>query len=117
MEGSYNKIFYSKWTVPSESYTLFMDILLETIRGEIAACIEQAYQKISLKDLMAKLHLTTEKDATDYGVKVKKWKLRKNHFVFGATEDKVEEREEVSVPARSFAENAVQYAKELEMIV
>ena len=48
MEGTYNKIFLAKGNVPAPSYNLFMDKLLETIRGEIGSCLEKAYHKISL---------------------------------------------------------------------
>uniref|UniRef100_A0A8D2FVH2 CSN8/PSMD8/EIF3K domain-containing protein n=1 Tax=Theropithecus gelada TaxID=9565 RepID=A0A8D2FVH2_THEGE len=45
MEGSYNKVFLAKGNIPAESYT-FIDILLNTIRDELARCIEKAYEKI-----------------------------------------------------------------------
>jgi 26S proteasome regulatory subunit N12 len=32
MEGSYNKVFLAKGNIPAESYTFFIDILLDTIR-------------------------------------------------------------------------------------
>ncbi|KAI2590786.1 proteasome 26S subunit, non-ATPase 8, partial [Homo sapiens] len=31
MEGSYNKVFLAKGNIPAESYTFFIDILLDTI--------------------------------------------------------------------------------------
>lgn len=48
MEGSYNKIFLSKDDVPAASYTFFMDILLDTVRGEICSCAEKTYEQISV---------------------------------------------------------------------
>ena len=36
MEGSYNKVFLAKGNVPAESYIFFVDILLKTIRLDIA---------------------------------------------------------------------------------
>ncbi|KAM4879769.1 26S proteasome non-ATPase regulatory subunit 8 isoform 2-T2 [Sylvia borin] len=33
MEGSYNKVFLAKGNIPAESYTFFIDILLDTISG------------------------------------------------------------------------------------
>ena len=35
MEGSYNKVIEIKDSVPAESYRVFMEILLDTIRNEI----------------------------------------------------------------------------------
>eukprot|EP00126_Sphaerothecum_destruens_P006262 Sdes_comp19287_c0_seq2m10331 len=45
MEGSYNKIMLSRSNVPAEAYSFFMDMLVNTIRNEIALCMEAAYQR------------------------------------------------------------------------
>lgn len=37
-----------------------MDILLDTIRGEIATCLETAFEKISAKDAARMLYLQSE---------------------------------------------------------
>lgn len=37
-----------------------MDILLDTIRGEIAVCLEKAYEKISPRDAARMLYLQNE---------------------------------------------------------
>lgn len=70
MEGSYNKIFLAKGNVPSPNYNVFMDILLDTVRGEIAACLESSYDKISLKEAARRLNLKSEKEVADFGSKV-----------------------------------------------
>lgn len=90
MEGSYNKvtsyvyfltkvlyftfvfkIFLAKGNVPAKNYNFFMDILLDTIRGEIAVCVEKAYEKLSLKDAARMLYLPNEEAAKVFGTKVK----------------------------------------------
>jgi 26S proteasome regulatory subunit N12 len=35
MEGKYNKVIDIKYNVPADSYKFFIDVLLDTIRGEI----------------------------------------------------------------------------------
>lgn len=70
MEGSYNKIFLAKGNVPAPNYTVFMDILLDTVRGEIAACLESSYDKISLKEAARRLNLKSEKEVAEFGNKV-----------------------------------------------
>lgn len=70
MEGSYNKIFLAKGNVPAPNYSVFMDILLDTVRGEIAACLESSYDKISLKEAARRLNLKSEKEVSDFGTKV-----------------------------------------------
>lgn len=47
-----------------------MDILLDTIRGEIAICMEKAYEKLSLKDAARMLYLPNEEAAKVFGTKV-----------------------------------------------
>lgn len=71
MEGSYNKIFLAKGNVPSPNYNVFMDILLDTVRGEIAACLESSYDKISLKEAARRLNFKSEKEVADFGTKVR----------------------------------------------
>lgn len=49
MEGSYNKVFLAKGNIPAESYTFFIDILLDTIRcggagrGRALQSVERAW--------------------------------------------------------------------------
>ena len=48
MEGSYNKVLSLKGNVPAESYNFFFDILLNTVRDEIASCLEKVIIKSQL---------------------------------------------------------------------
>ncbi|CAF1375604.1 unnamed protein product [Didymodactylos carnosus] len=50
MEGSYNKVFLAKGYVPSPSSNFFMEILLNTIRDEIAYCMEKSYRRIPFNE-------------------------------------------------------------------
>lgn len=113
MEGSYNKIFLAKGNVPAESYNFFIDILLETIRSEIAGCLEKAYRKISLHEAARMLNLPSQAAIKEYGAK-KNWVLGKdNYYTFGVEEKKTEE----ALPALELTEQVLEYARELEMIV
>lgn len=113
MEGSYNKIFLAKGNVPSPNYNVFMDILLDTVRGEIAACLESSYDKISLKDAARRLNFKTEKEVTAFGAK-KNWTLGADgSYHFANKEAKPKE----PLPSLELAEQAIFYARELEMIV
>lgn len=67
-----------------------MDILLDTIRGEIAICLEKAYEKISLKDVARMLYLPNEETAKNYGVQVRIvtfFNLLSNKFALNITHD------------------------------
>lgn len=113
MEGSYNKIYRTKLKIPSKYYDFFVDILLDTVRGEISECIERAYPKISVKEATKKLFLDGDDATRQYGVKIRKWKLKKDYFYFVKNDTKKEE----DVESINLAESVLSYAKELEMIV
>ncbi|OXU29788.1 hypothetical protein TSAR_006957 [Trichomalopsis sarcophagae] len=114
MEGSYNKIFLAKGNVPAASYNFFIDILLNTVRNEIGACMESAYDKISMKDACRMLNLSSEKEVLNFAKK-KNWNLTKDGYFYfsAASEKKVQE----PVPSSDLVTLAIDYARELEMIV
>ena len=114
MEGSYNKIFLAKGNVPAELYTLFIDILLNTVRDEIGACMESAFDKISIKDAARMLNLNTEKEVTQYCTK-KKWTVTKDGYLYFETQS--EKKVEEPIPSAELVTLAIDYARELEMIV
>ncbi|XP_013773839.1 LOW QUALITY PROTEIN: 26S proteasome non-ATPase regulatory subunit 8-like [Limulus polyphemus] len=113
MEGSYNKVFLSRGNVPAESYNFFIDILLNTVRDEIAACIEKAYEKISFNEAARMLFFQTPKQLMDY-TKKRKWTVRTGNLLVFSTEIK---HVDDNVPASDLATQAIEYARELEMIV
>lgn len=116
MEGSYNKIFLAKDNVPAESYTLFMDTLLDTVRGEIAACIEKAYQSIPCAEAARRLNLASQQAVLDYGTK-RNWVLgNDNCYHFNSLEDTNAAGAGV-LPSSELAGQTIEYARHLEMIV
>ncbi|XP_076242485.1 regulatory particle non-ATPase 12 [Calliopsis andreniformis] len=122
MEGSYNKIFLAKDNVPDASYNFFTDILLNTVRDEIGTCMESAYDKISIQDAARMLNLTSEEDMKAFAAK-KNWTLAKDgYFYFSTASEKKTEATNRSQPSRpipsaDLATLAIDYARELEMIV
>jgi len=113
MEGSYNKVFLARGNVPAENYNFFIDILLNTIRDEIAGCIEKAYHQIGLSEAARMLFFETQKPMKDYATQ-RSWRLGKDNFFHFDTESKDCDS---AIPARLLAEQNIVYARELEMIV
>jgi len=114
MEGSYNKIFLSKENVPAASYTYFMEILLNTVRDEIASCAEKTYEKISPSEMARMLYFDSSKQAEAYLSK-RGWKLKGgNLYVLNSPSTKPTED---LVPANDFASKTIEYAREMEQIV
>lgn len=117
MEGSYNKIFLSKGNVPSKYYTFFIDILLDTIREDIAGCIEKAYNKISEVEALRLLFFESKDKAglANYAVR-RKWTLNDKHeYTFANV--KANELHLPKLPAQKISLQMLDYARELEMIV
>lgn len=114
MEGSYNKVFLAKGNIPAESYTFFIDILLDTIRDEIAGCIEKAYEKILFAEATRILFFSTPKKMTDYAKK-RGWVLGPNNYYSFASQQ--QKPEDSTIPSTELAKQVIEYARQLEMIV
>lgn len=90
-----------------------MDILLSTVRDEIGACIEKAYEKISLHEAGKRLNLKSAEEVKAFGKK-RNWFLGSDN-VYNFAEKAVKPKE--VIPSVELAEQAIFYARELEMIV
>ncbi|OQR74714.1 26S proteasome non-ATPase regulatory subunit 8-like [Tropilaelaps mercedesae] len=116
MEGSYNKIFLSKDDVPAASYTFFMDILLDTVRGEICSCAEKTYEKISASEMARMLYFDSMRAAEAYLAK-RGWTLQGGVYILMKPKDRKSVLECNPIPAGTFATKAIEYAREMEQIV
>lgn len=64
------EVFLSGGNVPAESYNFFINILLDTVRNEIAACIEKAYERLALNEASRMLFFTNKDEMSEYAKKV-----------------------------------------------
>lgn len=113
MEGRYNKLFVAKGNAPSECYNFFIDILLDTVRNEIGACLEHAYERINVEQAGKRLYLPTKDAVQRFGQK-RNWILAADGFYhFSSETPKAKE----PIPSVELAEMTIGYARELEMIV
>jgi len=90
-----------------------MDTLLKTIRNEIASCIEKAYERISFKESTRMLFCDSEAAMTAYATE-RNWTLNPKDRVFYFHREK---KADDYIPAIDLAKQAIDYARELEMIV
>ncbi|KAJ3046047.1 hypothetical protein HDV00_003796 [Rhizophlyctis rosea] len=113
MEGSYNKVWHARANVPAEEYAFFMDILMGTIRNEIASCSEKAYETLPITDATTLLYFKTPDElrvfAEQRGWAVD-WQGGKVHF-------EVADTGASDIPATKMIHQVLGYAKELERIV
>ncbi|CAH3177649.1 unnamed protein product [Porites evermanni] len=114
MEGNYNKVFLARGNVPADNYHFFMNILLDTLRDEIAACTEKAYPCISLPEATRILYFESEKDMRAFGEK-RGWILKEDKYYYFELESEKETKQEI--PSYKMIQYMLEYAKELERIV
>ncbi|GBP13891.1 26S proteasome non-ATPase regulatory subunit 8 [Eumeta japonica] len=90
-----------------------MDTLLETVRGEIAACIEKGIPEYPFAEA-ARLNLSSQQAMLQYGQK-RNWSLDSdNRYQFAVQENT---SSGADFPSSELAQQAVEYARHLEMIV
>ncbi|KAG0246122.1 proteasome 26S subunit [Mortierella sp. GBAus27b] len=113
MEGSYNRVWSSRSDVPSKEYLFFIDILMDTIRNEIASCSEKAYTSLPLKDAGTLLFFTNMQDILNFAQE-RDWKVnpveQKAYFHSDADE-------KVSIPADQIIKQTMFYARDMDRIV
>jgi len=112
MEGAYNKVLKASTEAPSENYSLFMDMLMETVRDEIADCLKSAYNSMSLVEAQKVLALPNL-DVTKQYAERKEWKIENKVIQF--KKEMADGRAEI--PALNLIQQTLHYARELERIV
>uniref|UniRef100_A0A7E4VUU9 CSN8_PSD8_EIF3K domain-containing protein n=1 Tax=Panagrellus redivivus TaxID=6233 RepID=A0A7E4VUU9_PANRE len=116
MEGAYNKVVLNEKTLPSPYYAMFIRILTDTVRGEIAACIEKSYKRILIKDAIQMLLYDNEAAALAFA-DARGWKREKDMFNFDNLNTSASGPPKAHLDTTRIAKQAIYYAKQLEMIV
>ena len=102
-----------KDNVPAESYKFFIDRLLETIRDEIASCMEKAYERISIKACAKMLQI--DEGSAKRLAESRSWQVANGVVVFQQEKAKATAGE--GVPTDELAKMSITYAREMEQIV
>jgi 26S proteasome regulatory subunit N12 len=80
MEGSYSKVWSlcrstttnsSSSTLPLAEFSVFTSTLLSTVRSEIAACDEKAYETLPLVDAKTLLFFENEQQVKEFAKSVR----------------------------------------------
>ncbi|XP_041674141.1 26S proteasome non-ATPase regulatory subunit 8 [Drosophila eugracilis] len=114
MEGRYNKILQAKKSMPSEIYSNFMDMLVDTAREEIASCMEKSYLKMAPKQAAQRLGLRAgSKELLDLANR-RQWCMdEEGNYDYTGLHNRPLEK----VSAKDIATHNLTYAQELEKIV
>jgi len=114
MEGSYNKVLSAKSEGVFQSEGMyFMDMLVDTVRDEIADCSEKAYASIKTTDLQGLLMFSAPKELSDFADS-RGWSIVGQTVTFSKMEDETPAQK---LPSTQLIQETLAYAKELERIV
>jgi len=112
MEGSYNKVLSARQDgLYSQEGMYFMDMLVDTVREEIAECSEKAYGSIAARDLQSLLMLSSEAELGEYAEN-RGWQITAGMVNFGKQDEQL-----LQLPSSQLIRETLSYAKELERIV
>lgn len=115
MEGSYNKIFLSKGNVPAPNYNYFIDILIDTVREEIASCCEKAYHSLPIHEAAKMLMLESSSELHAFATK-RGWTCNEcGKFVLNTPNDGKQDFHFVG--NTKLIRQSLSYVRELERIV
>ncbi|KAL9114172.1 MAG: hypothetical protein Q9227_001944 [Pyrenula ochraceoflavens] len=128
MEGSYDKVWRSTKAevVPCEEFGLFTEVLVHTIRAEIASCAQTSYASLPISNAKNLLFLDSEGAVVEFAEQ-RGWMLKDGRIYFpdlggvgagpgGAGSQKLGEKE-ILLKGGEVIENTLGYARELETIV
>merc|ERR1712153_52444 len=110
MEGSYHKVMAFQKSLPSPEYQVFMTTLSDTLRDEIASCLEASYKSLPCSKAAELLMM----EIADLGAfcEEREWVVSGDRIAL-----KSETVEKKEIPALALIEETLHYATELERIV
>ncbi|OJD30570.1 proteasome regulatory particle subunit [Diplodia corticola] len=119
MEGSYDRVWGETKgeRVPSEEFSVFSNVLVATIRNEIASCSEKAYPSIPITDAKSLLFLDSEGAVIEFA-KSRGWFGKDGRIYFPQQEQEtLSQEKDVMQLSGQIIQNTLGYARELETIV
>ncbi|KAF2102328.1 hypothetical protein NA57DRAFT_73758 [Rhizodiscina lignyota] len=120
MEGSYDRVWGETKgeRVPSEEFGVFSEVLIGTIRAEIASCSEKAYPSIPISNAKNLFFLDSEGAVIQFAQQ-RGWTARDGRIYFPQQELEAlgGSEKDILVTSGQVIENTLGYARELETIV
>ncbi|SMQ51830.1 unnamed protein product [Zymoseptoria tritici ST99CH_1A5] len=119
MEGSYDKVWVETKgeRVPSEEFAVFSEVLIDTIRSEIASCSERAYPSLPISNAKNLLFLDSEGAVVQFA-QSRGWVAKDGRIYFPEQEEEMRAAEkDVMSNSDVVIENTLGYARKLETIV
>jgi len=118
MEGAYNKVIKSKLNIPDPIFAFFIDMLMKTVREQIAVCAEEAYEPMSVSEAMKLFNFVNPEEFKAFA-KTRHWQIidhmEKGQVVSFNAND--ETKNQLEIPSFKIIKQNLHYARELERIV
>eukprot|EP01112_Ceratiomyxa_fruticulosa_P014349 TRINITY_DN4102_c0_g2_i2.p1 TRINITY_DN4102_c0_g2~~TRINITY_DN4102_c0_g2_i2.p1 ORF type:complete len:256 (+),score=59.98 TRINITY_DN4102_c0_g2_i2:204-971(+) len=112
MEGAFKKIWNDRAECAPQ-YVFFMDILINTIRNEIADCFQKAYEFLPKDDARRLLLFSSVDQLEDFAAE-REWTESKGGYTF---QNKANTQTKLEIPSMKLIHETLSYAKELERII
>lgn len=119
MEGSYDRVWGETKgnRVPGEEFGVFTEVLINTIRAEIASCSERAYPSLPISNAKNLLFLDSEGAVVEFA-QSRGWTARDGRIYFPHEDSEaVSDGKHVMATTGLVIENTLGYARKLETIV
>ncbi|KAG4303893.1 hypothetical protein PORY_002710 [Pneumocystis oryctolagi] len=130
MEGSYDRAQKMLMQCPSPEYEVYVDMIMDLVRNEIANCLEKAYSSLPLKNAIGLLFLSNLSEIIEFAHK-KEWLIQNDRIYFpdmaseSVDEMLVDDQTsflkssgiKTDTPCLTFVQQILGYAQELEQIV
>lgn len=99
MEGSYSRVWSlcrpssssaststsTSTSLPLPEFSHFTPTLLQTVRNEIAACDERAYESLPVRDARTLLFLESDQEVQEFAKSVRAHLLLRRHFLLACS--------------------------------
>lgn len=119
MEGSYDRVWGETKgeRVPSPEFAVFSEVLVNTIRSEIASCSERAYPSLPISNAKNLLFLDSEGAVIQFA-QSRGWVAKEGRIYFPAQQkDSAQGEKDILAASDKVIENTLEYARKLETIV
>ncbi|KAG9883805.1 hypothetical protein KCU94_g18547, partial [Aureobasidium melanogenum] len=119
MEGSYDRVWGETKgeRVPSPEFAVFSEVLVNTIRSEIASCSERAYPSLPISNAKNLLFLDSEGAVIQFAHS-RGWVAKEGRIYFPAQQEELAQGEkDILATSDKVIENTLEYARKLETIV
>lgn len=113
MEGAYTRVLAARQSVPHPSFSYFMDLLMATVRSEIASSSEKAYELLPVAAACKLLMMSSEAELQAYA-KEHSWEIKDGQVLF---QKPAQQQPRENIPSMQLVSQALGYARELERIV